>query len=388
MLNPLYCDHSATCPLRPAAARSMSQWLGVPANPASQHAWGARAAEALERARGQVASLICASPREMVFTGGATEANNLALAAVKAARPDVVMMCSVVEHPAVLEVVRASPRHDLVPVDEHGVIDLTALRYILSRHPGALLSVMAANNETGAVTDMTAVSAIAREHGAVLHCDATQVVGRMPVDVGTWDVDLLSLSAHKFGGPVGTGMLFVSRFAGLEPPQVIRGGGQERGWRPGTVNVAGAVGTGTAAQEAQELMGTEQKDARDCRDEFESTLLERLPQAWVNAAGGDRLAGVSSVTLPGRPAEALMLAMPSVAVSEGSACSSGAPHPSHVLTAMGLRRHDAECTLRFSFGPANQSGDGLLAAQALVDAVRRVDTALAGASEDRVGAFA
>lgn len=388
MMSPLYCDHSATCPVRPAAAQSMSRWLGVPANPASQHAWGARAAEALEHARGQVASLIGASPREMVFTGGATEANNLALASAKASRPDAVMVCSVAEHPAVLEVVRASPRHELVPVDENGMISLPALRQTLSRRPDAVLSVMAANNETGAITDMVAVSAIARDHGAVLHCDATQAVGRIPVDVDAWDVDILSLSAHKFGGPVGTGLLFVSRFAGLAPPSMLWGGGQERGWRPGTVDVTGAVGAGTAAQETQELMGPEQELARECRDDFERTVLEQCPQAWVNAAGGDRLAGVSSLTVPGRPAQALMLAMPSVAVSEGSACSSGAPHPSHVLTAMGLDREDAGCTLRFSFGPVNRQGDGLLAARALMNAVIQVDAALTGSSEDKVEAFA
>lgn len=388
MLSPLYCDHSATCPLRPAAALSMSQWWGVPANPASQHAWGVRAAEALDKARGQVASLIGAAPREMVFTGGATEANNLALASARAARPEAVMMCSVVEHPAVLEVVRACPRHELVPVDENGVIDLTMLRRTLARRPGAVLSVMAANNETGAITDMAAVSAIARQHGALLHCDATQAAGRIPVDVDAWDVDLLSLSAHKFGGPVGTGLLFVSRFAGLAPPPMLWGGGQERGWRPGTVDVTGAVGAGTAAQQAQDLMGSEQGLARECRDEFERSVLEQLPQAWVNAAEGDRLAGVSSLTVPGRPAQALMLAMPTVAVSEGSACSAGAPHPSHVLTAMGVDREDAGCTVRFSFGPANQPGDGLLAARALIHAVDQVDAALAAAAEDRVEAVA
>lgn len=378
MTDMLYCDHNATRPMRPAAIRSMSEWWTVPANPASQHAWGGRAADALEQARGQVASLIGAAPREVVFTGGATEANTLALSAATMARPGTPVVCSVAEHSSVLEVARTSAVHTLVPVDTDGHIDLTALRHVLDQTSCAVLSVMAVNNETGVVTDMAAVSAIAKEYGVPLHSDATQAVGRIPVDVEAWGVDLLSLSAHKFGGPVGTGLLFVSRYAGLQAVSRLSGGGQERGWRPGTVNVAGAVGTGTAALDAQEHMAAEEELTRSCSDEFEQAVSAQLPEAWVNGTGRRRLSGVSSVTVPGRPAQALMLAMPTVAVSEGSACSSGAPHPSHVLTGMGLSREDADCTLRFSFGSENKRGDGLLVARALLEAVATVDAHLSG----------
>lgn len=380
-MKPLYCDHSATSPLRPAARDAMAAWMGVPANPSSLHLWGARAADALTTAREQVADLIGASAREVIFTSGATEANNMALAASRQARPEAYLICSRAEHPAVLEVVSAAPRHVLIPVDRQGLIDLPELQEALRTHPGAVLSVMAANNETGALSDMPRIADLAHEHGALLHCDATQAVGKIPVDVQAWGVDLLSLSAHKFGGPVGTGALFVARAARLEPGHLMRGGGQERGWRPGTVNVPGAVGAAAAATQVQSLMASEQEQARRCRDDFEEEVRAHGPDTVVfNAAGTPRLAGVSSVTIPGRPAQALLLAMPTVAASEGSACSSGAPHPSHVLQAMGLSRDDAAATLRFSFGPANDPGDGTLAAQALLRAIDKVDHALAADS--------
>lgn len=378
LVKQLYCDHNATSPLRPAARDAMAAWMGVPANPSSLHLWGARAADALTASREQVAHLIGASGRELVFTSGATEANNIAMSALRQARPEALLICSLAEHPAVLEVINASPRHVLVPIDRQGLIELTALQEILSAHSGAVVSVMAANNETGALSNMPLIAELAHEHGALLHCDATQAVGKIPVDVEEWGVDLLSLSAHKFGGPVGTGALFVSRAARLEPGHLMRGGGQERGWRPGTVNVPGAVGLAAAAMEVHSLMASEQARAQQCRDDFEGVVRAHGPGAVVfNAADAPRLAGVSSVTIPGRPAQALLLAMPNVAASEGSACSSGAPHPSHVLQAMGLSRDDAAATLRFSFGPANVPGDGALAARALLRAIDKVDQALA-----------
>lgn len=381
LVKQLYCDHNATSPLRPAAWDAMAAWMGVPANPSSLHMWGARAADALTAAREQVAHLIGASARELVFTSGATEANNIAMAALRQARPEALLISSPAEHPAVLEVINVSPSHVLVPVDRQGLIDLTALQETLREHPGAVLSVMAANNETGALSDIARIAELAHEYGALLHCDATQAVGKIPVDVEEWGVDLLSLSAHKFGGPVGTGALFVSTAARLQPAQLLRGGGQERGWRPGTVNLPGAVGTAAAAKEVQNLMASEQASAQQCRDDFEGVVRAHGPRTVLfNAADAPRLAGVSSVTIPGRPAQALLLAMPNVAASEGSACSSGAPHPSHVLQAMGLSRDDAAATLRFSFGPANDSGDGDLAARALLRAIDKVDQALANDS--------
>lgn len=379
----VYCDHNATTSMRRVAVEKMMRWLEVPANSSSRHIWGQQAAAAVEEAREHVAALVGARPREIIFTSGATEANNLAIHAALTTRPNATLITTAVEHAAVLAVARAHRGSVLVRVDKSGRIDLATLAAVLREHPGAVVSVIAANNETGVITDLAAVSTLVRESGGLLHTDATQAVGRIPVNVDQWDVDLLSLSGHKFGGPAGTGALYVRRDAPLSVQPIFHGGEQEQGWRPGTVNVASVVALGAAAAEAASMMHSESDYVRTLRDRFERVVLSSDIGAQCNGADTLRLPGVSSLTLPGRPADAVMAAMPHVAVSEGSACSSGTLEPSHVLLAMGHSREEADSTLRFSFGHTNVESDGEYAANALVAAVEAVDTAM-GATESTV----
>lgn len=386
-------DYNASAPLRPETRQAMLEWLD-PAragNASSVHGAGLAAHAAVERARRQVAELLGCSPREIVFTSGATESNNLAIHAALAAMPDgAALVSSAVEHPAVLAYVEARGRLGaqtrIVGVDEEGRLDLAAYRAALSDTSGVcppMVSMMAANNETGVLTDLASVVAEARAVGGLIHTDATQLVGRLPVDVRSLDVDLLSLSAHKFGGPQGVGALFISRRAALPVEPLARGGGQESGWRPGTLNVAGVAGLGAAAEAAQRDLVWEAARVASLRDELEARLRVMLPWVRSNGSAAPRLPGVASMTFPGLPAEALIAAMPELAVSEGSACASGAPEPSHVLTAMGLGRADAEATLRFSLGHATYKEDIDQAVAAVVRAVRVVASAMAATSPDR-----
>jgi cysteine desulfurase len=383
----VYLDYNASAPLRPEARAAMLAWLDpiMAANSHSVHRAGQAAAAAVSEARCELAELVGCSPGELVFTSGATEANNLAIhAALAAFPPGAPVVTTAVEHPAVLATVRVHGQRGVsarvVGVDGQGRLDLDeyrdAVRGSEDTGPPALVSVMAANNETGVLSDLAEVVAIAREVGALVHTDATQLVGRLPVDVRELDVDLLSLSAHKFGGPQGVGALYVNRHARLAVHPLHYGGGQEAGWRAGTHNVAGIAGAGAAAFAARRDLGVEPGRVGALRDDLERRLLVALSQVRVNGQGAPRLPGVTSVTIPNVPAEAVIAAMPEVAVSEGSACAAGAPESSHVLLAMGLSREDAASTLRFSLGHATTARDIDRAVLALIQAIRLVADAL------------
>jgi cysteine desulfurase len=378
----IYCDYNATAPLRASARTQMLAWLGdQTGNPSSIHAAGRRAAAAVANAREQVARLIGAAHGEIVFTSGATESNNLALHAALAGRPDATLITTAVEHPAVLEFAWARPRTAplvVVGVDHRGHLRTERLAAALRTAPGAVVSVMAANNETGVLNDLAGIRAHTRECGALLHTDATQLVGRLPIDVTVLGIDMVSLSAHKFGGPQGTGALYIRRGLPLAVAPLQRGGNQERGWRSGTLNVAGIVGFGAAAEDAAVHLTTEITRVRAIRDEFEQRLTGTIAGVFVNGDTEARLPGVSSVTFPGLPAQAMLAAMPEVAASDGSACASGSPRPSHVLTAMGFAPGDADSVIRFSFGHASTAGDARRAAEKTLDAVRRVRRAMGG----------
>lgn len=334
-----YLDHNATSPLRPAAFDAMVEALQAGGNPSSVHRSGRTARARVDAARRQVAALIGARPTEIVFTSGGTEANNSALAGAGRKR----VMVSSVEHDSVLKAARGM---EIVPVDGYGIIDLGSLEKSLaaSAEP-ALVSVMFANNETGVLQPIADVVRLARAAGALVHCDAVQGAGKVPVDFRGLGVDYLSLSAHKLGGPSGVGALVVRDGAPFVPDRL--GGGQESNRRAGTENLAGISGFGVAAMEANSGLAT-----TEWRNLLERTLLEIAPAARVYGAGADRLPNTTCISMPGVRAETQVMAfdLAGICVSAGAACSSGKVTRSAVLLAMGVEPAEAETALRISFG--------------------------------------
>jgi cysteine desulfurase len=355
---PIYLDYHATTPCDPRVVDAMAPYLFEEfGNPASRtHAYGWRSEEAVERARGQVARLIGATAREVVFTSGATEANNLALfgvARASRARGDHIVV-GASEHRAVLDPCRALEKEGFrltrVRVDSQGRIDLDALRRAL--RPGTLLvSVMHANNEIGVVQRLGEIAALAHEHGAAFHTDAAQSVGKVAVDVAEIGADLLSLSGHKLCGPKGIGALYVRRRAPrIELKPILYGGAHERGLRSGTVPVPLCVGLGRACEIAGEEMEEESRRVSALRARLWGHLARAVGSVRLNGDPEQRVPGNLNVTFPGVEANALLLALPDVALSTGSACTSGSPEPSHVLLAIGLRREEALCAIRIGIG--------------------------------------
>ncbi|MAE69817.1 MAG: cysteine desulfurase NifS [Gemmatimonadetes bacterium] len=369
----IYLDHNATTPLLPEAFEAMAGVLKDRfGNPSSSHSPGREARALVDRARREVAGLIGARPSTIVFTSGGTEADHLALGGVLKEGDHVVT--SSIEHHAVLDELRELERSGTielteVPVGSDGVVDPGAMLGAL-RDDTALVSLMFANNETGVVQPIDAVGAGCRSRGIPFHSDAVQAVGKLPIDVGSLPVDLLSLSAHKFGGPKGVGGLYLRRGFRLRP--LRHGGEQERRLRPGTENVSGIVGMGVAARVVGEELETEAGRIRKLRDTFETELAGRLPDAHVNGAGADRVPNTTSVTIYGVDAEALLLLldMEGIAVSAGSACTTGAAAPSHVLTAMGLDSRQAADTLRIAWGRVNDANDPPVLLRTLMSAVQ------------------
>ncbi len=344
-----YLDYNATAPMRPAVADAMAAALGALGNPSSVHRFGRLARQRLEEARVTVATLVGARPEQVVFTSGGTEANNLALAGT--GRPAVV---SAIEHDSVL---RAAPAAARLPVRADGAIDLDALDDLLgaSAEP-ALVSLMLANNETGVIQPVARAAALAREHGALVHCDAVQAPGRIRVDFDALGVDMMSLSAHKLGGPHGVGALITADHVTLAPS--MRGGAQERHRRAGTENVAGIVGFAAAAKAAIDAIADMARLGR-LRDRLEQALSALAPDLVVFGARAPRLANTSCLTMPGVAAETQVMALDlaGVAVRAGSACSAGKVAPSHVLAAMGADPADAGQAIRVSLGWATADAD-------------------------------
>ncbi|HSK08662.1 MAG TPA: cysteine desulfurase family protein [Vicinamibacterales bacterium] len=350
-----YLDWNATTPLAPevadAAAAALREVYG---NPSSLHAAGQRARRALDEARAEVAALIGADPGEIVFTAGGTEADNLALrGAMEAARePRRRLVVGAVEHEAVINTAAALERRGwpvtTVPVTADGLVTPEALDERLGDEV-ALVSVMLANNETGVVQPVRELAARAHARGALFHTDAVQAIAKMPVDVRALGVDLLSLTAHKFGGPKGAGALWIRRGVALSSP--VAGGRQERNRRPGTENVPAIVGLGVAARLARDGPAAESVRAR--RDRLEAAILS-IPGTTINGAGAERVPNTTNASFDGIDAESLVIALDleGIAVSAGSACSSGTLEPSHVLRAMGLPASRTRGAVRFSLGPA------------------------------------
>lgn len=354
MKNPVYMDHNATTAVRPEARDAVALALALTGNPSSVHGSGRTARRLVEDARDAVAALVGAEPAWVVFTSGGTEANNLALRVLPKRAP---ILCSAVEHASVLSVMDGIVE---IPVDGDGVVDLGALEALLAgEDTPALVSVMLANNETGVLQPVADVAALAHEHGALIHCDAVQAAGKMAIDFRALGCDLMSLSAHKIGGPSGVGALVVT--SGVEGDlaliPMLRGGGQERGRRAGTENVPGIAGFGAAARAAREGLTDFARLGR-WRERIENRLRQRA-DSRVYGFGAPRLANTSCLTMPGVEAETqvIQLDLAGVAVSAGAACSSGKVEPSRVLAAMGVDANEAATAIRVSLGWSTTEDD-------------------------------
>ena len=345
-----YLDWNATTPLRPEAAAAMSAMLARCGNPSSVHRWGRLARQAVEQARSALGALLGAPAEGVVFVSGGTEANHLALLGSGRDR----VLVSAVEHDSVL---RAVPETERIPVDRDGVVVLDTLDRLLAGDPRpALVSVMLANNETGVVQPVAAIAAIARAHGALFHCDAVQAAGKIALDVDAIGADLVTLSAHKLGGPSGIGALVVT--GDLELTPLLRGGGQEHGRRAGTENLAGIAGFAAAAATAAQETAVYDR-VRALRDALEAEVAAIAPEAMVLGAAAPRLPNTAAIAMPGVAAETQVIALDldGVMVSAGSACSSGKVGPSHVLEAMGVRPDLVGSTIRVSLGWDSSEAD-------------------------------
>ncbi len=341
-----YLDHNATSPLRPVAFDAMVEALRAGGNPSSVHGVGRKARAIVDKARREVAALVGALPAETIFTSGGTEANNLALSGAGRQR----VLVSAIEHDSVR---RAVPQAEILPVDGDGVLDLAALeRALAASAEPALVSVMLANNETGVLQPIADVVRLARAAGALVHCDAVQGAGKVPVDLHGLGVDYLSLSGHKVGGPTGVGALLVRDGAPLQPDR--RGGGQESNRRAGTENVPGIAGFGAAA--AQAACGL---NMTDLRDRLEVCLVKIAPGAKVFGVKAPRIGNTTCISMPGVPAETQVMAfdLAGVCISAGAACSSGKVQRSPVLEAMGVPAAEAGCATRISLGWNSEAAD-------------------------------
>lgn len=361
-----YLDHNATSPLRPEARAAMERALGV-ANPSSVHAEGRKARAIVEEARAKIAKLANTDAQNVIFTSGGTEANALALHAAiygsaEAEKRLTRIFVSAIEHDSVRANANAlierfaGLRLETLPVLANGTLDLETLRIALREGKGrALIAVMAANNETGVIQPIAEISKLAREAGALLMVDAIQAAGKIPLD---FDADYITISSHKLGGPQGAGALIAQTGVPFAPQ--FLGGGQERGHRAGTENVATIAGFGAAAEAASNI-------ASNLRDYFETALNEMAPEAIVFGKDAPRLANTSNFALPGILAETAVMALDldGVMISSGAACSSGKVKPSHVLAAMGVNEDIARCALRVSFGWNSTEADADVAIASL-----------------------
>jgi cysteine desulfurase len=357
-----YLDWNASAPLRPQARAAMTDALSQSGNPSSIHAEGRAARQIVERARAQVAALAGADPADVIFTSGATEANALALSpgwSRQAGQPPIArLLMSAVEHPSVMAGGGfVADRVATIPVDRQGVVDLDALRRLLAGTP-ALVSIMLANNETGVVQPVSEAADIVHEAGGVLHVDAVQAPGRISFDLNSLGADLVTLSSHKVGGPKGAGALIRRSGLHLAHP-AIRGGGQERGLRAGTENVPGIGGFGAAADEISGRRADEAAHAARLRERLEAGLRAITPDAVIFGEAALRLPNTTSFSHAGLRAETAVIGfdLAGVAVSSGSACSSGKVQPSHVLAAMGVDPALARGAIRVSTGYATKDED-------------------------------
>jgi len=356
----IYLDHCATTPVDPFVLQTMLPYFSSNYGNASSiyHKAGRKAAQAVEHAREQVAQLIHASPKEITFTSGATEAINQALIGAYHHYRTIgkhIITCQT-EHPAVIDTCnylrKLGAEITMLPVNASGHINLEQLKQSITKGT-ILICLMFANNETGLLHPITAISAIAKAHNILFFCDATQAAGKVPIDVEQQDIDLLALSAHKFYGPKGVGALYIKRRrVPIQIGSLLHGGKQENNLRAGTLNVPGIVGLGAAAELVTKIFTTEIKRLSNLRNYLEKNLLY-IPETFINGDVSNRLPHVTNICFRYVKSVELMATAPELALSSGSACASGSREPSHVLLAMGLQHDDAHCAIRFSLGMQN-----------------------------------
>lgn len=339
---PIYMDYNATAPLLPQVREVMEEYASVPLNPSSVHHYGRMAKKLLEDSRKTIADYLSVWADEITFTASATEANNTALQGF----PNRILAVSATEHPSILAVTKQRDDSIVLPVDANGLLKMDALQAALETHPNKLLvSVMLANNETGVIQPITEIAKLVHEHGGLLHCDAVQALGKMPIDFNLLGVDMLTLSAHKAGGAVGVGALVVR--SGLMPQARLIGGGQEKRRRAGTENIAAIAGMARLLQILPDL-----SHLREWQNTIEKELLNVSRGTIILGQNAPRLPHVSCVIMPNVSNETQLISfdLAGICVSAGSACSSGRIEPSHVLQAMGLSNEQANCALRISMG--------------------------------------
>jgi len=374
MTKRIYLDYQATTPLDPRVRAVMAPYLEERfGNPHSEHVFGWEAAEGVEEAVRHVAGLIGADAGEIVFTGGATEANNLAIQGVARSddRRGNHIVTTAIEHKCVLNTALSLEKWgfsvDVIPVDRRGRVDVGVLKGAL-KDDTALVSVMMANNEVGTLQPIAEIGALCRERGIVFHTDAAQAVGKVEIDVAQLNIDLLSLSGHKIYGPKGIGALFVSRHCPTRLAPLIVGGAQQRGLRAGTVAPFLCAGLGEACRIASAEYAQDRAHCEDLRDTFWSVLFARLPNAAINGDPVHRLPNNLNVSFPGSDADSLLASVQGeIAASTGSACNAGLVEPSYVLLALGLTLEEANSSMRFGFGRFTSTEDVVRAASLLAD---------------------
>lgn len=377
MMRPVYLDNNATTPCAAEVIDAMLPYLREEfGNPGSPHLMGRVAAKAVADAREQVASCVGCEAAELFFTSGATESDNLVLLGLSSECPGRRgIAVSSVEHKAVLNPCEHLEESGIpvarLPVGPDGLVDLEAM----STHVGvgtALVAVQAANNETGILQAMSEIVERAHRTGALVHCDAAQILGKVAFSVAETGVDFAAFSAHKVYGPKGIGALYARAGLDRRLKPLMFGGGHEAGIRPGTLNVPGIVGFAVACGLARERLAADADRISALRDLIEEELVRRIPGARVNGAKSPRLPGTTSITVPRVPADAMLANVPEVCFSSGSACTSGSVAPSHVLLAMGLSRDDADCTIRLCVGRQNTSSEVRTAIELVVSAACRL----------------
>ena len=354
---PIYLDHAATTPVRPEVLDAMQPFFGARfGNPSSTHRWGREARAALDEARERVARCLGAHPDEVCFTSGGTEGDNLAVLGAWRARRDPkrgAIVTSPFEHKAILAAVQAAAREGaeerFTAVTAEGTIEVESFRSVVDEAV-ALCTVMWINNEIGTIQPIIELASHAKDRGAVFHTDAVQAFGKVSIDAASMPFDLLTISGHKFGAPKGIGAMFIRRGTALEP--LMHGGSQDRGRRPGTENVAAAVGLARAAELALEEHDAEHARLSAMRDTLERALMERVPDAVVHGRHASRAPHIINISVPGTDSESMLMALDlkGVAASSGSACQSGAVTPSHVLSAIGVTPDLANAAIRLSLG--------------------------------------